>query len=603
MNSLVSLLKPLILFEIIILLLIFLVVAVAFIIKQRLLVKRLHNKLLELSNGAANIFAAQALDDYFSRSLQESLARYEKLAHSPTIIFDISRPYSEKVAALRYIYLNLEKEAEEIKRTRKIGWNFYEDRLELLLGLIKQHGDPAFSNNLQQELQAYKTESQLTIAKLKEIIGNLQQSLQHSVRNVSQDVYKDTVESIISNDNLNKIRELFEEMKLFSEKTGPHTNNQIERSINTLEYEVETSDRYISSIINGSDQQKVNLDEVNKLKESNRVQRSIISTLEKEIHGLKDSIDVNSTQEVKDTKEAEISRLERVVKEYEGCVIILEGQIDDLYSRLEEKSHSIAETPVETSTDLKTLNAELENVSKRMNTLANDYRQAVAVNRAIYHFCHCKTVKEIANEVVKILKEFGISAGFYIQSNVGKADYFPSLLFNDALKKQVKNASQKDHIGQLNGHSLFVAPRMKMLVLTPEDTADTINSTISGLVSIASENVQRLESLYHQKKNAADMEGWIGVAKNKIANIDIQFSYQSEESHKIFTEFLTNLKAAYTQLELKGDGAILLDNAINQYEARMQLLLSGSDVIDRELGKLLNHLGTLKLQNALHQPQ
>lgn len=601
MNSLVSLLKPLILFEIIILLLICLAIATAFIIKQRLLVRRLHNKLVELTDGAANLFSIQAIDDYFNRSLTESLARYEKLAHSPTIVFDINRPYSEKVAALRYIYLNLEKEAEEIKRTRKIGWNFYEDRLELLLGLIKQHSDSGFSTNLHQELHEYKRESQLTITKLKEIIASLQQNLQSSIAKIPQEFYKETFESIISNDNLSKIRDLFEEMKLFSEKTGPHPNNQIERSINTLEYEVETSDRYIASIMNGTEQQQVNLDEVNKLKESNRVQRSIISTLEKEIHSLKDSIDVNSTQEVKDTKEAEISKLERIVKEYEGCVVILEGQIDDLYTRLEEKSHSL-ETPAETSGDLKSLNAELENVSKRMNTIANDYRQAVALNRAIYHFCHCKTVKEIANEIVKLLKEFSIPAGFYIQSNVGKADYFPSLLFNDALKKQVKNSSQKDHIGQLNGNNLFVAPRIKMLALTPEESADTINSTISGLVCIVNENIQRLENLYYQKKNAADMDGWIGVAKNKIANIDIQFSYQSEESNKIFTEFLTNLKTSYAQLELKGDGAVLLDNAINQYEARMQLLLSGTEVIDRELGKLLNHLGTLKLHNALHQP-
>jgi hypothetical protein len=66
----------------------------------------------------------------------------------------------------------------------------------------------------------------------------------------------------------------------------------------------------------------------------------------------------------------------------------------------------------------------------------------------------------------------------------------------------------------------------------------------------------------------------------------------------IYNQFIADLKKSYEHLNLKGEGAVMLDNAINEYEARMQLLLSGGDVIDRELEKLTGHLGALKLQNA-----
>lgn len=582
--------------EIILVLVICLVVLFCVWFKQRVLLKKMREKLINLHT----VQNQDSTEAYFSRSIEETLYRYEKYTNSKTIVFDVSRPYSEKVTALRYLYLNVEKDAEEKKKSGKIGWNFYDDKFELLLGIISKTPEHPENKQLQQELNEYKTESKAVVTKLKDIISSLQNNINNNSL-IPPKEYKEVLDSVISNENLDKIRNLFDEMKLFSDNFQPKKNNFIEKSINTLEYEVENSDRFITNLRSSSSQNSsFNMHEVSKLKESNKVQRGIISNLEKEISMLRDSIDTDSSQEVKDAKEQEISRLERVVKEYEGCVVILEDQIGDLYNRLEEKAKEpVTDTPAESNQDLQSLNAELQNVSKRMDSIANDYRQAVAVNRAIYNFSQCKTIKEIANNIVKLIKEFNIPAGFYIYSSVGKADYFPSLLFNDVLKRLVKNSAQKEHIGNVNGNTLFVAKGIKLIIFPSEHEADSINSTISGLVCIAGENILRLENTYVIKKNSGNIDGWISLAKSKIANIDIQFSYQAEENKKIYNQFIADLKKSYEHLDLKGEGAVMLDNAINEYEARMQLLLSGGDVIDRELEKLTGHLGALKLQNAL----
>lgn len=594
MSSL-SALKPLLLIEIIIVLIIFLVALLSLLIKQRSLLKKVHDKFIDM-HIAHN---QQSVDAYFARSIEETHQRYEKYTHSKTIIFDASRPYSEKVTALRYIYLNVEKDAEERKKASKIGWNFYEDRFELLMGIISKPLEQPESLNLKEELNEYKTESKIVIGKLKNILLSLQNNT-HANPSTHKE-YKDILDSVISNENLDKIRSLFDEMKFFSDNFEPKKDNRIEKSINTLEYEVESSDRSITNIkASTNPASSTNLHEISKLKNSNKIQKGIINNLENEIVLLRESIDVNSTQEVKDIKEQEISRLERVVKEYEGCVIILEDQIDNLYSRLEEKSKEPAAVELpESNANLQDLNTELENVSKRMDNIANNYRQAVALNRSIYNFGQSKTIKDIASNIVKLLKELNVSAGFYIQSSVGKADYFPSLLFNDALKKLVKSTTLKEHIGQLNGNALFTSYGIKMIIFPSVDEVDSINSTISGLACVASDNIRRLENTYTLKKNSANIDGWVSLAKSKIANIDIQFSYQAEENKKIYNQFLIDLKKSYSLLDLKGEGAVLLDNAINEYEMRMHLLLSGGDVIDKELTKLVSHISALKLQASM----
>lgn len=590
-----SMMKPLLLIEIIILLIICMAILLALYIKQRGLLKKVHEKFVSLTELKNSI---ESLESYFTRSIQETINRYQKLTNSSTVIFDINRPYSEKVSAIRYLFLNIEKEAEERKKSGKIGWNFYDDKFELLIGLINKKPEPVENQSLKEELTEYKTESKAVIGKLKDIISSLQTSMLDNVTAPPSKEYKDMMDSI-SNENLEKIRKLFNEMKNFSDNYQPQNKNYIEKSINTLEYEVESSDRSITNLKSSSDNNATfNMREINKLKESNKIQRSIISNLEQEISMLRESVDVNSSQEVKDAKAEEINRLERLVQEYEGCVIILEDQINDLYNRLEEQAREkAANDTVAPSQDLHLLNTELQNVSKRMNSIANDYRQAVSLNRSIYNFSQCKTIKEIANNIVRLLKEFNVASGFYIQSSVGKADYFPSLLFNDALKRLIKNSVQKEHMGQLNGNSLFVAQGIKLIIFPSEGEADSINSTISGLVCIAGETILRLENAYTLKKNSGNIDGWISLAKNKIANIDIQFSYQAEENKKIYNQFIADLKKSYPHLDLQGEGAMMLEAALNEYEARMHLLLSGGDVIEKELEKLTSHLGTLKLQN------
>jgi len=595
-------LTPLLFLEGIIVLLICLVMVTLFLMKQRSLVKKLQSKYIDLYRHQT---AIESVESYFTRSIKETRDRFEKLTHSNTVIFSPTSSYSEKVVALRYLYLNLEQEAEIIKKSNNPGWKLYEDKLELLLNLLRipqfeqqQEKHDITTPHSLMELTEYKTESKLVIKRLKDILASVKNSVTNTPIVTLSSEYKEILESMASNENVKSIRNLLNELKIAADTFETRQSKRIENSINTLEYEVESSDQSLNKMKINSEQGSVDISEINKLKESYTTQKGVIYNLEHEISILRGSINKNTSQEVKDNKEVEIVRLERVVKEYEGCVAILENHIDDLYDKL-KTTLSQEPTPPDSELDsAQDISNELQQMTQKLDRVANDYRQAVALNRAIYAFGQCKTIKEIASSIVKLVKEFNIQVGFNIQSAVGKADYFPPLLFNDSLKRLVKNAAQQTHIGKVNGNSVFFSYGIKIMLFQSENDSDAINSTLSGLTCVASENIRRLENSYTLDKSSSHIDGWASIAKSKIANIDVQFSYQAEENKRIYEQFILELRKSFPQLDLQNDGAIMLDKAINEYELRMELLLSNSDVVNRELSKLVSHISALKLQIA-----
>jgi ABC-type Zn2+ transport system substrate-binding protein/surface adhesin len=133
-----------------------------------------------------------------------------------------------------------------------------------------------------------------------------------------------------------------------------------------------------------------------------------------------------------------------------------------------------------------------------------------------------------------------------------------------------------------------------MLLSDPNQTKPLSETTLQGLIKIVDDHVHHLESEIMLAQRSKGMASWIASTKNHLTDLDIQYAFQVEENKKTFNNFLAEIRRAYHLLDLKGSGLILLDNAINEYEQRMYLLLSSGDVIDREISNLITHIDQLK---------
>lgn len=347
------------------------------------------------------------------------------------------------------------------------------------------------------------------------------------------------------------------------------------------------------------DHEKI-MKEIKQLRGNNTAQRGIIVKLEDELSLVKDTLLDTDDEIVRLEKQKEVNRLTRLVKECEGCIEILESEVDNLYVQLQERSIADVEAtddsllPVDEN-DVVRLGFELEEMANEMEKIAFQYRQTHSVNQFIYDIIQCKSVDEAAKHIVQFIKEFNALAGFCINSTAGSADYFPAHIFNENLKSLVKSFSFQDPVFYLSEGTLFSSKKLCLMLLSdPAQTKPLSEMTLQGLVRVVDGHVHHLETDRMLTQRSKGMASWIESTKNHLADLDIQYAFQVEENKKTFNDFLAEIRQAYHLLDLKGSGLILLDNAINEYEQRMYLLLSSGDVIDREISNLITHIDQLQ---------
>ncbi|GGY69547.1 hypothetical protein GCM10011613_12360 [Cellvibrio zantedeschiae] len=635
----------------------------------------------------------KTIADYLSLSIADAQQRYEKHVQATLPKIDATQAFSAKVAALRYLYLNAEKDVYEERGVTHAGWGIFEKKLaDIVRWFSKQTTNrqevrnnrtrvlqeridalkPLEAENKklqrsldhakkrQAQLEAYQRENKATILNLQKMLsainqGNLTAIGRENnipVNGMSPEQYlthsSERVDSIssISNDKSRVLKEIINELNNHHADMSPGVRKKMEASLRMMEMELMKSDQYIANLkkeLKDAKSQVTNyalmlndnkseiLDEINlgaefaarsalsppdyldhdkivmeikQLRDNNKAQRDIITNLEHEISLFKLSIEATEDEDLRNSKQQEVSRLERMVKECEGCIEILESEVDHLYSQLQERGVPLAnDVSQEESSDELTedmdivkLGMELEEMAKEMEKMAFQYRQTHSVNQSIYDILKSTSVQEMSGLIIQFLKEFNSPAGFFIKSSAGDYEHLPDHIFNEQMKDLVKSFAFKDPVFYVNEGTLFSSEKICLMLLPVTDKSKPLSeSTLLGLVKVVDAHIHHLESEAGVTLQSEGMASWIESTKNQLADLDIQYAYQVEENRKTFNNFIAEIRQAYHLLDLKGSGLILLDNAINEYEQRMYLLLSSGDIIDREISTLINHIDELQI--------
>ncbi|HTF94916.1 MAG TPA: hypothetical protein VL995_02190 [Cellvibrio sp.] len=478
----------------------------------------------------------------------------------------------------------------------------------------------------QQELEQYQADSQRTIASLQSMLDNLKQ-LQHdhsSVQPQEHGLWQDKAYGQldhISSQKMPPLQSLLQELKTYPSTFSADDRRKMEDQLNMLEIELFKSDQYIGNLkkeLKDAKQQATNyalmlrdtkasttgdevisfdnmdlveqkniIAEIHLLRDNNRRQRDIIAQLEREISALRGSIDTSDTGEVTQKKEQEIVRLEKLVKECQNCIDTLENEVDHLYSQLQQRTERMVG---EAQAQPGALNDELTMITSELEKTVVHYQQLHAINRLILDLMKCDSVELLGRQLVQFIKAFHAPMGFGIYSSAGRAEYFPAALFDQSLKDLSRSTNFTDQVTHLDEGTLFTYSKIHVMLLpSPPDVHPILETSLQGLVCTADECIRRIES-DKRKPASPDNAEWTSLTKNLLSDLDIQYAYQVEENRKTFNHFINELRKAYHLLELEGPGAIVLDNAINEFEERMHLLINSSEVIDTEINKLITHM-------------
>lgn len=483
------------------------------------------------------------------------------------------------------------------------------------------------SHRRQKQLEAFQRESRETIKNLQKLIATLQAAggtAGASAVPVISDDSSLQMDSIaqLSHKKAQALRSLQDELNLHQGGMPSEAHKRMESSIKMMEIELIKSDRYIASlqkelkeaktqaaiiVSRGEknpndtgqatlspndymDRQKV-MSEIHQLRENNRLQRGLIVKLEQEIGALKGSLLTVDDEETRKIKQAEVNRLERLVKDCQNCIETLESQVDSLYSQLRDRDTD-APDEMESDEEFDTVGSgyELEAMASEMENIIFQYRQSHALNRLVQEIFLHQDLDSIAAAVVQFLTEFQAAAGFCLRSSLGALEYFPDGLFDENQRQLMCSFSVKEPVFYLNESTLFSTDRINLMLLPVTDAKPPHESVVLGLVKVVDAYIAQLEAGSSGTKTEKKMDAWVESTKNQLADLDIQYAYQLEENKKAFNNFMTELRQSYHLLDLKGSGLVLLDNAINEYEQRMYLIMDSGNIIDREITRIVNDI-------------
>lgn len=428
---------------------------------------------------------------------------------------------------------------------------------------------------------------------------------------------------------------LLHEIKNSPSSFNPSQQKRIENQINLLEIELSKSDRHINDLKrqlkeaklqitnyafmakearagsvgdidslysdlmkkmspdNSGDDPDTIIAEINSLRESNKFQHNTISSLEDEICTLKDSISSEDSDDINQQKEKEIQRLERLVAECQGCIIILENEVDTLYARLQEQTSQLNHLPAEVNGDEEQTSSieEVELLLQELEKTATNYQHVYAINSAFLAFLQCRSFDALIKQLLQFIADFDLPIAFYIHSSAGNSEYIPEHIFNNHHRELLIQLETQEELVHLDECTVFVYPNIRAMTRTgsPEHTSTILNTNFQMVVAAVNE---RLNDLAPQLNSPQDKQTNVAGSrqrkiKDMLNNLNIRYAFQVDENRKTFDHFISELRRAYGLLELKGTGAIVLDNAVNEFEMRMSLLLESGDAIDKEISMLV----------------
>lgn len=342
--------------------------------------------------------------------------------------------------------------------------------------------------------------------------------------------------------------------------------------------------------------------EIKHLQKSNKQQYDTVNNLENEISNIKDSISSDDSDVVNQEKEKEILRLERLVKECQGCIVILEEEVDNLYTRLQEQAAQLNKMPaIESPVDEEIPPAEedqpsrfeeVEMLVQELQKTATNYQHVYAINIILLDFLQCQDFDKLTHLLQGFINHFNLAAGFYIECAAGKKEYAPEHLINVQDRHQLVTPDTQEPLIHLDNGILFNYANIRALRNnTAQESEEKMLDTNFQMV-IAAAN-ERLNDLTYYLQLAEKEHGNVAInaqVKETLNNLNIRYAFQVDENRKTFDHFISELRRAYRLLELKGPGVVILDNAVNEFEIRMSLLLESGEAIDKEISRMVDNM-------------
>ncbi|MDQ2075604.1 hypothetical protein [Marinimicrobium sp. ABcell2] len=338
------------------------------------------------------------------------------------------------------------------------------------------------------------------------------------------------------------------------------------------------------------------LEELRHLRNNNRQQRSLIVDLEKQLGTLRNSIDTTQDEELREAKILEMLRLEKLVKECEHCISALESEVEFLYTRLREKEEAEQKAQKTTGSDPGALTDELDAVSQKLEDNMLHNRKEAIVKKFALDILHAHGLEDLASALVDAIKSSELIVGFYMQSKLGKADFYRGNQFTDQERRLIKKTTIAAPVAYLNEGIFFASNHMHLLLKEPPEEERELAQTetlLTELLNLCSARIHYLEVSTDMALENRALDEWSNTTREHLMGLEIRYAYQAEDVLRQLQTLREELQQLTGTLDLSASAQAALANAVSECQHRIDQVFGGDESLDQLCTQLLEQLENL----------
>ncbi|WP_024460314.1 hypothetical protein [Marinimicrobium sp. LS-A18] len=373
---------------------------------------------------------------------------------------------------------------------------------------------------------------------------------------------------------------------------------QIEETLRVIHTNMADSSQALNVASGSGGQSPYSLAEIQQLRHNNTRQRNLIVDLEGEMRRLRDTIPHTEDDNERAQQTEKLFKLERLVKECEHCILALESEVDLLYTQLKEREQRQAQSsgPTDEEVSLEQLQSELSAMANRLeDVLLNSERDSI-LSQFAQASVRVQSIEELARCVISALKRGQLIAGFYLQSKLGHAEFFPAKQFSERERAMIRRTTISQNVAYLNEGIMFASDHMHLLLKDPHADELELQKTeqlLQALMDITGARVDSLEIEHTGQHQRRYLQDWSDGAHNTLVNMEIRYAYQVEETLRLVDSLVEQMQKACSVLEASEATRAVIDNALSECQHRIRNLMTQDDSIDEGCTWLLSHLDEL----------
>src|SRR5690606_206748 len=228
------------------------------------------------------------------------------------------------------------------------------------------------------------------------------------------------------------------------------------------------------------------------------------------------------------------------------------------------------------------------------------HQQTSITTRFALDILTCDSVEAVARRLIQAIKDLHVVVGFTLHSSLGQAEYYAGNHFNAQEKQRIKKAPSEQNIGYLNEGILFTNTHLHLMLKSPpnaDEEQSNLELILVGLTNIAAERLQHLELASVLGNHEQTLGMWINDTRHHLSELDTQYAFQTEEGRKVINNLVSELKRATEVIDMSPSARIVFDNAIEECQERVGMLLESAKIMEKDFSRLFADLDKINLSN------